>query len=394
MKAQTRKTPLWARAAVFPASFVLRLLGFLLPKKHDLWLFGAWSGQRYADNSRALFEYANEQSASGVRPVWITKSVKIRDQLVAEGREAHLYYSWEGFRVALIAGVLVVCDSWLDLPWTAFLFNRRCRLVQLWHGTSLKKVDLKTGSLPKRVLRYLFLAHLGREYDIVFTASAKNIGVFSDRFNIPRDRIIVTGQPRNDRLFRGRRQAFLEGLVDTRKVLYVPTWRPWAWNPFRGSGFDLGRLESCLKKHDAVLLMAKHPHLDITGDDLQASDRIIMIPGAACFDDVLREADVMLTDYSSAFFDFLLLDRPIIFTAFDLEDYADQNGFNYEYGSVTPGPKVRDWPEVLVKLDDILAGHDRHAEERRLMRVRFNEFSDGESSRRVYEHLRMKSPGL
>jgi CDP-glycerol glycerophosphotransferase (TagB/SpsB family) len=100
---------------------------------------------------------------------------------------------------------------------------------------------------------------------------------------------------------------------------------------------------------------------------------------------LLRESAVLITDYSSVYFDYLLLDRPIIFAPFDLQLYttAERELF-YDYDQVTPGPKAKDWPDVLRLLREAMQ-NDSWSDERRKVCTRFNKFKDSNNSERVFQ---------
>ena len=88
----------------------------------------------------------------------------------------------------------------------------------------------------------------------------------------------------------------------------------------------------------------------------------------------LKHVDLLITDYSSIYFDFLLLDRPIIFFCFDLEDYLAKNRDMYfEYNKVTPGDKARNYAELKTCIIKALKGQDEYSEERRKIKnIMFN----------------------
>lgn len=107
--------------------------------------------------------------------------------------------------------------------------------------------------------------------------------------------------------------------------------------------------------------------------------------------ELLAITDILITDYSSVYFDFLLTGRPIIFTPFDLDDYIrKERELYFNYHEVTPGPKCRDWNEVLLELEKIISGKDDYKKERQIVNNRFNTFQDGNSSKRVVEFIQQQ----
>ena len=99
-------------------------------------------------------------------------------------------------------------------------------------------------------------------------------------------------------------------------------------------------------------------------------------------------SDLLITDYSSIFFDFLLLDRPIIFFAYDLEDYLqnDRNMY-FNYDSMTPGAKCRTYDELELQLEQIVKNgcQDQYADTREKVRRFTHDHVDNQSSRRLID---------
>ena len=103
----------------------------------------------------------------------------------------------------------------------------------------------------------------------------------------------------------------------------------------------------------------------------------------------MSKTDILITDYSSVYFDFLLLDRPVIFTPFDIKEYINKDRqLYYDYDKVTPGPRCNNWNEVLIELDKILRGEDGYKKERQQINDYFNKYKDANSSKRVYEFFK------
>src|SRR6266480_1677422 len=114
----------------------LYFFGLLVPRSRTIWVFGAWFGHRYADNSRYVFEFVTEHEPQ-IRAIWLTREPAIVAELRRRGREVHLSESWPGFWLACRAGLAVATCGNADLNPMALSRTRR---LQLWHGTPLKKI--------------------------------------------------------------------------------------------------------------------------------------------------------------------------------------------------------------------------------------------------------------
>jgi CDP-glycerol glycerophosphotransferase (TagB/SpsB family) len=107
--------------------------------------------------------------------------------------------------------------------------------------------------------------------------------------------------------------------------------------------------------------------------------------------ELLLESTILITDYSSIYFDFLLTQRPIIFTPFDIEEYQKKDReFYYNYEDVTPGPKCQDWNEVLIWIEMFVKDITLFEKERKEVNKKFNKFDDFKNSERVYQMIKEK----
>jgi CDP-ribitol ribitolphosphotransferase len=106
--------------------------------------------------------------------------------------------------------------------------------------------------------------------------------------------------------------------------------------------------------------------------------------------DLLIISNVLITDYSSVFYDFLLTLRPIIFFAEDLEKYMEVRDFYFDYKTFVPGPYVQTGDQLLEKLQTIDQWDIEYQEKRRQTRDRFNKYIDGKATVRIIELLNLK----
>jgi CDP-glycerol glycerophosphotransferase (TagB/SpsB family) len=103
---------------------------------------------------------------------------------------------------------------------------------------------------------------------------------------------------------------------------------------------------------------------------------------------VVPDYDILITDYSSIFFDYLLSDNPIIFAPFDYEKYITKDReLYYDYDEVTPGPKCKNWEEVLEWIVKFKENPNLFKKEREEVKNRFHKYHDGKNCERVYEEI-------
>jgi len=379
-------------------AFPLRLIGYLVPKDKNLWVFGAWLGEKYGDNPKYLYEYISTNTQQ--KTVWLTKNKKVYERLRRENKRVHYFYSVKGIYFALRAKYVVFCVAYEDVSMFSYLFSAHSTLINLWHGTPLKRLTIKRTRLQTITRRFL-ISLIGRECDYVGSTTPLVSDKLTNYFDIPKDHFLETGYPRNDALF--VHHDIDEGLSSRIKgkkaILYMPTFREYSTNGkevdlFGDYGFDSDRLDAVLKENNAVFLVKLH-FRDMNRFNKvkgHVTSRIILLTDDEIDGDIytfLPRTDLLITDYSSVYFDYLLLNRPIIFSSFDIEHYEQSDrGFYFNYEDVTPGPKASNWLEVEKHIAQILKRGAKPKSNVSEMSRTFNGFSDGNSSRRVYEYLK------
>lgn len=235
------------------------------------------------------------------------------------------------------------------LPMAYLHFSKKTKVVQLWHGTgTIKKFgqDVNEGELKK--LEYKAnqrITHL-----IVNSEYTKK--QFAQAFGITEEKVYVWGLPRTDELFSEKvKQEKMDSfygqypqLKGKRLVLYAPTFRD---NEVAHPKMELD--VSYLEKNtdeNTVYLIKLHPFV-ATHYELKDSLRCVNVSSYQDINTLLFVSDVLITDYSSIIFEYCVLEKPMIFYAYDLEHFSQQGrGFYEPYESYVPGPVAKDTKEV------------------------------------------------
>jgi CDP-glycerol glycerophosphotransferase len=213
--------------------------------------------------------------------------------------------------------------------------------------------------------------------------------------------VLEIGYPRNDVLadhsrgdaIRDRVRGRLGLSPDSRAILYAPTFRDDQPGSREGRfrfelPFDLQDFADSLDE-DTVLLLRMHVLVEraiVIPHELR--HRVIDVSNYPEVQDIFLASDVLVTDYSSVFFDYAILRRPIIFYAYDVERYRDRlRGFYLDYFADLPGPVVEDaqslWA-VLRKVGELEATVSSRLSD---FAVRYAPHDDGRSSQRVVDEL-------
>lgn len=362
-------------AVILILKYFMMYLSCLFPRSEKIYVFGAWLGEKFADNPKYLFLEA--QDHPDIRPVWITKNPEVCRQVRAMGYEAYGYRSFKGIWLQLRAKYAVVCNGISDLNHT---FLGRAVFLNLWHGVPLKKVGYDDDKLKnwdsrgQKIRRAIQEIPLGREY---VTATSENYqSIYESAFRRKSDHILILGQPRNDIFFdkEGKfpmQHKMKKAAKGKKMILYAPTHRKEGKEPFPlEENFDFERLNQWCKKHQTVFVIKKHFYHREEETELSKYSHIADITDRPMdIQELLMDTDLLITDYSSTYIDYLLLDRPMIFYNFDYRDYLQTDrGLYYNYEDVTPGYKAETFDQLLEELEQIFQGKDLYEKERSRVR--------------------------
>lgn len=364
---------------------IIYLFSCIIPKNGNIWIFGSWGGEKYSDNSKYLFEYVNENHPE-IRSIWIVKNKKIKKILEKKNYEVYDKNSLKAVLISLRAGVFIVT---VNVARDLNIYpSKNAKIVQLWHGTPLKKIlrDVKPPSQKIKFLKFLF-PYLKEDISILTAASYEVKEKYITAFGIDPERIKITGYPRNDGIYSLKKIH----KDDNKKGVYLPTFRKeYNYSIFQNN-FNFKKVENSLKKLGVHLYIQLHP-LDDPDNEfkrLLSSSKFIHLVE---FDDIyskLNDFDFLITDFSSIYFDYLLLERPIIFAPFDLETYlSEERELYYDYNSVTPGPKAKDWNDLLDYIEESIQKPEKYLNEIKRIKSLFNKYDDSKNSQRVFDEIK------
>lgn len=366
------------KAAGLFIKYVVMYLSCFFPRSRKIYIFGAWLGEQYADNPKYLFLEA--QHHPEIRPIWITKNPSVCEKIRSMGYEAYMFSSVRGIFFQLRAKYVIVCNGISDVNHT---FMGRAVFLNLWHGVPLKKVGYDDDKVKnwdskgQKIRRAIQQFPLGKEY--VTATSSFYAQVYESAFRRPASHILTIGQPRND-VFYDQKGIFhpehqmRESAGDRMVILYAPTHRKEGEILFPlAEHFDFKRLDQWCQEHHALFVMKRHFYHKNETVDVSEYENIKDITNESMdIQELLMDTDLLITDYSSTYIDYLLLNRPIVFYNFDYEDYlANDRGMYYEYDYVTPGYKAKNFDQLLEELDRFTAGQDRFLAERERVRDLF-----------------------
>lgn len=383
--------------------FPLYLISYLIPRQNDLWVFGAWQGYRFSDNAQYLYKYILENEKK-IRPIWLTRNKEIIKLVNDIGGDAYLVNSFKGIWYAFRASITVINEGLQDVNTFGILGSKK---VQLWHGFPFKKIGIDARNhfftqqsmriQQIRKLRDINIFHKWvkrkNQWDIIVASSELTQKALASAFGAPLSKVKVTSDPRCDVILSKdiRRPDAISQIINNQKtkkiILYAPTFRDGNYNYFEG--LDIKKLENVLEETDTVFLVKLHfVHREgwINGSESPQSDRIYFLEDDLFMDvnKILPYVDVLITDYSSIFFDYLLLDRPMIFAPFDYNSYLEERGFYVDYYEMTPGHKCKNWEEIIRELENIIIhNRDGFASNRKTIKNLYHSYTDTFACQRV-----------
>lgn len=340
--------------------WLIRTMYFYLNKntnrEKNLWIFGCWGGNKYSDNSKALYEYILDNHRN-ISAVWITKSHAIYNKLTSMKKPCFLVGTAEAKRAMQRAGVAFYTNSIEDFGDIDYL-NGALK-VALFHGVGFK-LELREFNVNKSFIGTKLRELKHKIYcdsfaDLICTTSSFMRYKFArQQYNCDILKIEVTGQPRND-IF----QKLDTELNREKVIMYLPTFREdkdsqeklqYVINELVNSDV----LEKLLSQNNFKFVVKPHY---LTKVKMNKKRDHIFIYNDTDLPDVqkaLADTDILITDYSSVASDFALLNRPIIFYDFDLRNYmpllAD------EYIEVLREGYVKSSAELLSLLAEIFDG--------------------------------------
>lgn len=354
------------------------LASYCVPKIKRKIIFVCNEAGSFSGNIKPLFQYANSQSQN-LDLMILTNSEKVYSSLIKDNYNAFLYPSYKGIWHLLTAKKVVI-ENGMSIEKCGICF--RTKVFQLWHGANLKYMVKQWDEIRDRShIRYS--TNLLRDikvnipkYEFILSPSEfykKN--TFEKSFNSKS--VFVAGYPRNDIFFKEEQASDLEGadIEIFKKVkehrenggkvaLYCPTWRDKAIEGENVSPLNEEKLKEYLEKYNILLILKKH-HRDKRVLTKSKHKLIDVYHHSLDIYPLMKHTDLLVSDYSSIFFDYLLLNKPVVFFPYDYNQYMTRDRlFQYDYDEFTPGKKCITQQELFDEIALALESKDYYLKER------------------------------
>ena len=325
----------------------LKILKIFIKVDEHTILFNSFGGKKYDDSPKAIFEYMiQNHKYDNYKLYWGINDISIIDNpraIVVKNN------SIKYFMVALKAKYWITNSS---IERGLKFKNKKTVYINTWHGTALKKIgkDMQEDKGVKLKVTVPDCYYAQSEYDIE---------VFSKAFSVEKDKILLSGLPRNDELCNVPEERILkikEKLnlpMDKKIILYAPTYREYekdAAGCILKPPVDLKKWENQLSGEYIILFRA---HYEVNKAlDIKDSDFIRDMSNYENLNELMIISDILLSDYSSIMIDYSILERPIYSYAYDYEKYAEKRGLYIDLKEELPNAYFKTEDEVLEAIEN------------------------------------------
>lgn len=364
----------------------------IFPVQRNRVVFHNSLGYKYAGNPKAVAEYLLSTYPGQFELIYTIKHPNNYEWLREKGIKPIRDNSFRYFYYTMTATVILSnSGGYSYLP-----LRKKQYIVNTWHGAAYKKCGICLHDSP--VFRKdLLLA--ARKTDVFLSTSSQFSKVMSDSLLVPRELFWEIGIPRNDCLLREDskyRQTIRKkiGLKEgERLVLFAPTFRRIEDNYFKSSiaisyGIDCARVCGALEKRfGGTWRFAFRLHPRVTNRDKHPEGNIIDLSDYEDMQDLLCAADILINDFSSSMWDFMLTGRPSFLFAKDLEHYIETTDV-YTPVEEWPFPKAINNDELvhnILKFDEI-----KYAEDCKRHYIALGGCETGKASKLVGERIYKK----
>jgi len=386
-------------------------LSFIVPKKRKLVVFIGRDDGRFVDSVKYIFlHYSNKKN--DIEFYFLTSNKETNTLLLSKNLSSLYFPSFKSILILLRANIVIV-DNWMWILRMKYHMLFNAKKIQIWHGIPLKKIELNDPIQIKQMdnIFYYIKNLLGGKYPnydlLVSTSDYFTVNSFNKSFKFKHT--IESGYPRNDIFFKNdsntKNNFESEYLINvdktivevintikkdsTKLILYAPTFRDTGGDAISDNILNLDELNNFASSNNIIFIFKFHPDPNFEYN-LASYNNILFYNNSADIYPLLPLTDALITDYSSIYFDYLLLDKPIIFFPYDMEKYIKMDRqLDFDYDKFTPGPKCYNQKEVILNISNIvIKKNDPYRKHRgKILNISYKHL-DGLASERIQKHVR------
>lgn len=354
---------------------VLNLLNRLVPKLNNVILL--YSGVEYKDNIKAIGDYLYEHHYDNRYHIFFGEYQRKDKYVLVAGKKKFI---WEKmFSVLIFLFAKKVFYAFNAIP----IYPSKQQIVlQMWHGMPLKSIFNANAATLSRYDYFSF----------ILATSPLYAKIMSESVPCPVDKVVIMGQPRTDVMLKN------VSCPERKKIVFwAPTFRKakyWNQNDAEMISYipivpnnQIDKLSEALCGMGIHLVVKLHPmemcddSFALHYDSIDIYSHEMFVKNGFELYDFLGKTDALITDYSSTYMDYLLLNRPIGFVLEDFDSYKNQRGFVFEDPfEYMPGEIISDYPNLLSFFESIAAGKDPFYKKREKINKLFNDYDTQKSN--------------
>ncbi|GAB1326528.1 hypothetical protein ACE1SV_08670 [Streptomyces sennicomposti] len=364
-----------------------------LPVRKGTVVFESHLGKQYSDSPRAIYEELRRRGTP-VTPIW--SYAGDRPSGFPEDAELVRRWSWRYLKA------LAQAEFWIDNQGYPLRLSKRpeTTYIQTWHGSALKRMGFDEPGLRmlSEAEQRSYQQALDR-FDHFVVRGEHDVRTLARAYRIPEHKLLRTGYPRNDALVRAResetpdpqaqRLAARLGIEPGKRVLlYAPTFRSQPGGKVRSFEFPFDVEEFAARFGDDCVLLVRAHYLNRLTLPPAVAGRVIDVSGEPDITPLMLLADALITDYSSVMFDYALLRRPIVFYAYDWEEYAeDTRGTYFDLLAEAPGPVPRTPDELFAVLGDLAGLRVKYEARLKEFVDKYGEYDRGDAAAQIVDRF-------
>lgn len=365
------------------------------------WLFGEWFGKRTGDNVTYFANYL-AQSHKDLSLYWLCNN-SCNTDLLNRRIKVLDYSSEEAIAISRKAAVAVMGEGISDLSHDITNYWGNAVKVNLWHGIPWKKIGYDSRKKKENSIIESIRSHMYR-YDVYETPSDEYSKHIKSAFNTSENSLIKAGLPRNvlfydqDGLQDCRDKVFGKCKLQSpaRLAIYLPTFRDAQTKPFSFTDIREASFHEWLERNNIYII--QKAHAAETGAFSGTSSHIINIKDISA-QELMAASDMLITDYSSCFFDYLLLDRPIIHFLYDYDFYKNKDrGLYYEKEEVVCGAAPENENDLIKAIQENFENPGLFHDLRMERKAKFMTYEGPDSceiiTQRIFGELKKRGMGI
>ena len=325
-------------------SLIFKIIGVFIRVQDDIILINSYGGRRYDDSPKVIFEYMRTQEKYSKYKIYWAFSNPNKFEI--EGAQKIKIDTLKYFIIALKAKYWITNSA---IERGLKFKNKKTIYINTWHGSTMKKMGIDA---PKTAFKFK-----SSKCDIMFAQSEYDINIFSKAFNIPKEKFVLVGLPRNDELYNVADEEIkkiknkLNIPCEKKVILYAPTFREYNSDTdgcVIAPPITIEKWKKNLSDKYIVLFRAHYEINEVLG--IKNDEFIYNMSDYNNLNDLLKISDIMISDYSGIVFDYSILKRPIYNYTYDYEEYLNKRGFYLDLENDLPNGICKTEDELLEKI--------------------------------------------